>query len=214
MPLTFWKGFLETYVCEIRKSSLLNLKAKFSLQSLFLLSLVSTCMQAVTDKNTGWKGVRPGTLWTDTSGEMIQAHGGGVLYFNHTYYWYGENKAGPTYQPDDRYPSRVDYIGINCYSSQDLIHWHSHGMVWRPTKAFVPETQVLQFGAFTRPHSCCFPHEVLPDPPRSELRASAHLLSNLKESCSGTQLTRPAIFIRAEWWSAQKLFTTRTLGHL
>uniref|UniRef100_A0A061SMX0 Arabinanase levansucrase invertase n=1 Tax=Tetraselmis sp. GSL018 TaxID=582737 RepID=A0A061SMX0_9CHLO len=129
MPLTFWKGFLETYVCERRKSSLLNLKAKFSLQSLFLLSLVSTCMQAVTDKNTGWKGVRPGTLWTDTSGEMIQAHGGGVLYFNHTYYWYGENKAGPTYQPDDRYPSRVDYIGINCYSSQDLIHWHSHGVV-------------------------------------------------------------------------------------
>ena len=28
---------------------------------------------------------------------VLQAHGGGVLYHKGVYYWYGENKAGPTY---------------------------------------------------------------------------------------------------------------------
>ena len=27
----------------------------------------------------------------------IQAHGGGVIYHEGVYYWYGENKAGSTY---------------------------------------------------------------------------------------------------------------------
>lgn len=28
----------------------------------------------------------------DTSGKVIQAHGGGLLYENGVYYWFGENK--------------------------------------------------------------------------------------------------------------------------
>ncbi|KAL6013051.1 hypothetical protein ACLOJK_003541 [Asimina triloba] len=42
----------------------------------------------------------PGRLWLDTDGNAIQAHGGGILYDvrTETYYWYGENKDGPTYQ--------------------------------------------------------------------------------------------------------------------
>ena len=28
---------------------------------------------------------------------IMQAHGGGVMYHDGIYYWYGENKAGATY---------------------------------------------------------------------------------------------------------------------
>ena len=37
--------------------------------------------------------VVPGATWTDTSGNVIQAHGGGILKVGSTYYWHGEDKA-------------------------------------------------------------------------------------------------------------------------
>eukprot|EP00887_Chlorella_sp_A99_P000697 scaffold5.g697.t1 len=43
---------------------------------------------------------RPGQPWLDTDGKLIQAHGGGILHYNGTFYWYGENKDGRTYVPD------------------------------------------------------------------------------------------------------------------
>ncbi len=75
---------------------------------------------------------KPGELWLDTEGKPIQAHGGGMLYFNGTYYWYGENKDGTSWLPEcniewDGY--RVEAIGINCYSSKDLINWKNEGNV-------------------------------------------------------------------------------------
>lgn len=35
----------------------------------------------------------PGAPWTDTSGNRIQAHGGGILKVGSTFYWFGEDKA-------------------------------------------------------------------------------------------------------------------------
>ena len=32
----------------------------------------------------------PGQVWNDTDGNPINAHGGGILYHEGTYYWYGE----------------------------------------------------------------------------------------------------------------------------
>lgn len=34
----------------------------------------------------------PGEVWNDTDGNPINAHGGGILYHEGTYYWYGEYK--------------------------------------------------------------------------------------------------------------------------
>lgn len=45
----------------------------------------------------GPKMIYPGEVWTDTEQNMINAHGGGVLYHNGTYYWYGEYKNDSTY---------------------------------------------------------------------------------------------------------------------
>ena len=38
----------------------------------------------------------PGQIWRDDNGKPIQAHGGGVIHHEGTYYWYGENKDGAT----------------------------------------------------------------------------------------------------------------------
>jgi beta-xylosidase len=71
----------------------------------------------------------PGSVWIDTDGEPIQAHGGGVLYDQGVYYWFGENKAGPTIRDWTSELHRVDVIGISCYSSTDLYHWTNRGVV-------------------------------------------------------------------------------------
>lgn len=69
-----------------------------------------------------------GTLWMDTDGHSIQAHGGMILEYKGTFYWYGENKNGPTSLAENGI-TRVDFIGISCYSSTDLIHWKNEGIV-------------------------------------------------------------------------------------
>ncbi|BDI29543.1 glycosyl hydrolase family 43 [Capsulimonas corticalis] len=66
----------------------------------------------------------PGEVWRDTDGAPIQAHGGGVLEYEGTYYWYGENKEGVT----DPETGHLAVVGVSCYSSQDLIHWRNEGL--------------------------------------------------------------------------------------
>lgn len=70
---------------------------------------------------------RNGTIWYDIDGHEIQAHGGMILFHEGIYYWYGENKNGPT----SIAPSgdiRVDFIGISCYSSEDCMNWKYEGL--------------------------------------------------------------------------------------
>jgi len=62
----------------------------------------------------------PGELWKDNRGIHINAHGGGILYRNGMYYWYGEHK--------DELTSNAN-VGINCYSSRDLVNWKFEGVV-------------------------------------------------------------------------------------
>ncbi len=73
----------------------------------------------------------PGEVWNDTDGNPINAHGGGILYHEGTYYWYGEYKKGETILPEwatwECY--RTDVTGVNCYSSQDLLNWKFEGVV-------------------------------------------------------------------------------------
>jgi hypothetical protein len=64
--------------------------------------------------------------WLDTNGKPIQAHGGGILFFEGVYYWFGENKNGPTILS---HMHRVDAIGISCYSSRTLNDWRDEGLV-------------------------------------------------------------------------------------
>ena len=58
--------------------------------------------------------IRPGAQWLDNHGRLIQAHGGGILRFKKTWYWFGEDRSAEN-DPNKRY--------VACYSSQDLVHW-------------------------------------------------------------------------------------------
>lgn len=69
--------------------------------------------------------IRPGAEWYDSDGNLIQSHGGGIMYQDGTYYWYGENKDTTTSFPR----LRTEVIGISCYSSTDLMNWDYHGVV-------------------------------------------------------------------------------------
>lgn len=77
---------------------------------------------------------RPGEVWNDTAGRPINAHGGGILFHDGTYYWYGENKEGPSRLPDATKHwggYRVEVSGVRCYSSRDLLNWKDEGLVLR-----------------------------------------------------------------------------------
>ncbi len=69
--------------------------------------------------------------WLDTSGMPINAHGGGILYHEGTYYWYGEYKSGKTtLLPGQNWECyRTDVSGVSCYSSKDLLNWKFEGLV-------------------------------------------------------------------------------------
>lgn len=71
-----------------------------------------------------------GEVWKDTEGNTINAHGGGMLQYNDTYYWFGEIKKGKTWLvPDQQWEDyRVPAGGVNCYSSKDLINWKYEGI--------------------------------------------------------------------------------------
>lgn len=43
-------------------------------------------------KNMVASEIVSGEIWNDTDGNPINAHGGGILYHEGTYYWYGEYK--------------------------------------------------------------------------------------------------------------------------
>ncbi len=72
-----------------------------------------------------------GEVWLDTQGNPVNAHGGGILYHNGKYYWYGEYKKGETVLPDwatwECY--RTDVTGVGCYSSPDMTNWTFEGIV-------------------------------------------------------------------------------------
>jgi hypothetical protein len=78
------------------------------------------------------KMIVSGDKWLDTDGNMINAHGGGVLYHEGTYYWYGEYKGDSTYW-NPKVPSwecyRTEAGGVSCYSSKNLTDWKFEGVV-------------------------------------------------------------------------------------
>ncbi|RIX59522.1 beta-xylosidase [Paenibacillus nanensis] len=56
-----------------------------------------------------------GKQWMDTNGQPIRAHGGGFLFDNGFYYWFGENRTGGR--------------KVSCYRSADLTEWEWRGDV-------------------------------------------------------------------------------------
>lgn len=76
-----------------------------------------------------------GIEWKDTDGNRINAHGGGILFHDGLYYWYGEYKGDSTYW-NPKVPNwecyRTEAGGVSCYSSADLSNWKFEGVVLSP----------------------------------------------------------------------------------
>ena len=67
----------------------------------------------------------PGQPWFDSDGNIIQAHGGSALRTpDGTYWWYGEDKSGKSYESKPGGHWRVDTVGVAAYWSRDLVSWH------------------------------------------------------------------------------------------
>lgn len=65
-----------------------------------------------------------GCLWTDTSGNPIHAHGGGMLRMGEYVYWFGENRQGRN--------------RVACYRSKNMTEWEFRGNVLTVDSVFRP----------------------------------------------------------------------------
>lgn len=65
-----------------------------------------------------------GTLWRDTDGNELHAHGGHILFHGGFYYWYGED--------------RRDDIYVSVYRSRDLVNWEFRAHCLTVSSKFEP----------------------------------------------------------------------------
>ncbi len=82
--------------------------------------VILLCFMAFGLCNSEAHEFRPGEIWKDTEGNIINVHGGGILYHDGTYYWYGtsmhfNSKASPL-------------KGVGVYTSKDLYEWENKGI--------------------------------------------------------------------------------------
>jgi hypothetical protein len=67
------------------------------------------------------KSIKPGERWPDDKGVHINAHGGGILIYNNTYYWFGEHKT------EGKSGNKAN-VGVHVYSSKNLSDWKDEGI--------------------------------------------------------------------------------------
>lgn len=65
----------------------------------------------------------PGKLWYDIDGNPINAHAGGILYHDESYYWFGQIMI-PGKRGSDA------WVGVSCYKSKDLYNWENLGVAF------------------------------------------------------------------------------------
>lgn len=101
----------------------------------FIAAFILMSCKSSRDNSPKYAAITPGVEWRDTNNEKINAHGGGILYHDGTYYWYGECKSDSTYW-NPNVPGwecyRTEAGGVNCYSSKDLLNWKYEGVVLQP----------------------------------------------------------------------------------
>jgi hypothetical protein len=64
---------------------------------------------------------KPGEIWKDNNGVPINSHGGGILYHNKTYFWYGQHMI-------EGESGNAAQVGVHVYSSKNLYDWKDIGI--------------------------------------------------------------------------------------
>ncbi|MGD8777894.1 MAG: glycoside hydrolase family 43 protein [Ignavibacteria bacterium] len=86
-----------------------------------ILSVITVIFLTNCSEQKRHENFHPGELWLDNNGQHINAHGGGILYKDGTYYWFGEHKI------EGEAGNRAQ-VGVHCYSSIDLYNWKDEGI--------------------------------------------------------------------------------------
>ena len=92
-----------------------NFVSQMKLVNTLLVFLLALSLQVQGERLT----IRSGELWPDNTGTHINAHGGGILKYEDTYYWFGEHKSDHTSSA---------LVGVTCYASTDLLNWRNCGV--------------------------------------------------------------------------------------
>ena len=106
--------------------------------SFSLLVLTGTLCTLHAQQPAGMAGDAPSIPspkdWKDRDGDLINAHGAGILFHKGVYYLFGEIKRGTTWRvPGQSWEDyRVPAGGISCYSSRDLQQWKYEGVALSP----------------------------------------------------------------------------------
>lgn len=87
-----------------------------------LVALIFLLVSLTVNSQNIVRSIKPGQIWPDNEGRHINVHGGGIIYFNDTYYWFGEYSL-PRLEKDK------NKFGVSCYSSKDLLNWKNEGLV-------------------------------------------------------------------------------------
>ena len=88
------------------------------------------------------QSIKPGGIWPDNNGMHINAHGGGILKYKGTFYWYGEHKV-------EGKAGNVAMAGVHCYSSKDLYNWKDEGIALAVSED--PESMITKGCVIERP---------------------------------------------------------------
>ena len=99
---------------------------RFAMWSLVIWVVLATPLVA--------QRIVPGAVWRDTSGKVIQAHGGGVTREGRYWYWFGEDRSQDL--PKER-------RAVHVYRSTDLMQWEDRG---RALEMGEPAEYLAQYG--------------------------------------------------------------------
>ena len=119
------------------------------------LSVLVAVVSAVAARRT----IRPGVPWFDTDGNLLDAHGAGILEHEGRFYWYGSRRTV------NATGTQMDG-GIALYSSTDLYSWKFESLVVAVFNCSSPSTKQLlsqdaqqsNLGAAYPPPSCKVRH--------------------------------------------------------
>lgn len=110
------------------------------LLSLVIGALASCVLSPSLHGNNRNNSFTPGEIWEDDQGVHINAHGGGILFHEGTYYWFGEHKGEET---------NAALVGVTCYSSTDLYNWKNEGVALAVSED--PDSPIVKGSTIERP---------------------------------------------------------------
>lgn len=78
----------------------------------------------------------------DDNGVHINAHGGGMLFHEGKYWWFGEHKVATSL-------GNTAQVGVHCYSSEDLLQWKDEGIALKVSED--PKSDIVRGCILERP---------------------------------------------------------------